>query len=245
MTPEHWQHVKKMLAAALEREPAKRAAYLDQVCAEPSLRRELESLIAAHEQGDNSFMEHPAVQNGVLRNGTKLGSYEILAPIGAGGMGEVYKAHDSKLRRDVAIKVLPSAFVNDPERLSRFQREARMLASLNHPNIATIHGLEQSDGVHYLVMELVPRRDAGRANQQGPIASGGGAESSESDRGSTGGGARKRSDPSGLKTCQRESDARRPGEGAGFWFGKGICQRRQKTFRKPTLRRSPAKKEEY
>jgi serine/threonine protein kinase len=87
--------------------------------------------------------------------GTKLGSYEVLAPIGAGGMGEVYQAHDTKLGRDVAIKVLPEAFAHDPERLSRFQREAKMLAALNHPNIATIHGLEQSDGVHYLVMELV------------------------------------------------------------------------------------------
>src|ERR1700682_6494540 len=87
--------------------------------------------------------------------GTKLGSYEVLAPIGAGGMGEVYQAHDTKLGRDVAIKVLPEAFAHDPERLSRFQREAKMLASLNHPNIATIHGLEQSGGTSYLVMELV------------------------------------------------------------------------------------------
>src|ERR1700720_4067394 len=90
-----------------------------------------------------------------LAKGTKLGSYEVVAPIGAGGMGEVYQAHDSKLGRDVAIKVLPSAFVHDPERLARFQREAKMLAALNHPNIATIHGLEQSNGTSYLVMELV------------------------------------------------------------------------------------------
>src|ERR1700746_2376655 len=87
--------------------------------------------------------------------GTKLGSYEILAAIGAGGMGEVYQAHDTKLGRDVAIKVLPETFAHDPERLSRFQREAKMLASLNHPNIATIHGLEHSDGTHFLIMELV------------------------------------------------------------------------------------------
>jgi serine/threonine protein kinase len=90
-----------------------------------------------------------------LAAGTKLGSYEVVAQIGAGGMGEVYQAHDTKLGRDVAIKVLPEAFAHDPERLSRFQREAKMLASLNHPNIATIHGLEQSGGTSYLVMELV------------------------------------------------------------------------------------------
>src|SRR5437588_1141781 len=88
--------------------------------------------------------------------GTHLGSYELLAQIGAGGMGEVYQAHDTKLGRDVAIKVLPEAFAHDPERLSRFQREAKMLASLNHANIATIYGLEQSDGGHCLVMELIP-----------------------------------------------------------------------------------------
>ena len=80
----------------------------------------------------------------------------LISLLGAGGMGEVYQAHDIKLGRDVAIKVLPEAFAHDPERLSRFQREAKMLASLNHPNIATIHGLEQSNGTNYLVMELVP-----------------------------------------------------------------------------------------
>src|SRR6267143_1693424 len=87
--------------------------------------------------------------------GRRLGPYEILSAIGAGGMGEVYQAHDTKLGRDVAIKVLPANFVNDPERLSRFQREARMLAALNHANIATIYGLEQSGEVTCLVMELV------------------------------------------------------------------------------------------
>src|SRR6201998_3215978 len=90
-----------------------------------------------------------------VTTGSKLGSYEILSAIGAGGMGEVYQAHDTKLGRDGAIKVLPGAFAHDPERLSRFQREAKMLAALNHPNIATIHGLEQSNGTSYLVMELV------------------------------------------------------------------------------------------
>src|SRR3984957_1415000 len=89
-----------------------------------------------------------------LATGTKLGPYEVVAQIGAGGMGEVYQAHDTKLGRDVAIKVLPDAFAHDPERLSRFQREAKMLAALNHPNIATIYGLEQSNGTSYLEMEV-------------------------------------------------------------------------------------------
>jgi eukaryotic-like serine/threonine-protein kinase len=87
--------------------------------------------------------------------GKRLGPYEILAAIGAGGMGEVHQARDTKLGRDVAIKVLPEAVADDAERLSRFQREAKMLAALNHPNIATIYGLEQLGSTSYLVMELV------------------------------------------------------------------------------------------
>jgi serine/threonine-protein kinase len=90
-----------------------------------------------------------------LNAGTKIGPYEILAPLGAGGMGEVYRARDSKLNREVALKVLPSAMANDSERMARFQREAQVLASLNHPNIASIYGLEESGSVHALVMELV------------------------------------------------------------------------------------------
>jgi eukaryotic-like serine/threonine-protein kinase len=87
--------------------------------------------------------------------GARLGPYEIQSALGAGGMGEVYRARDTKLGRDVAIKVLPARFALDPDRLARFQREAQVLASLNHPNIAIIHGLEESDGVRALVLELV------------------------------------------------------------------------------------------
>jgi serine/threonine protein kinase len=90
-----------------------------------------------------------------LSAGTRFGPYEILAPIGAGGMGEVYRAKDPRLKRDVALKVLPEAFANDPERVARFQREAQVLASLNHPNIAAICGIAESDNNRVLVMELV------------------------------------------------------------------------------------------
>ncbi len=90
-----------------------------------------------------------------LESGTKLASYEILGLLGAGGMGEVYRAKDTKLGRDVAIKVLPEAFAQDEERRARFEREARILAALNHPGIATLYGLEESAGTSYLVMELV------------------------------------------------------------------------------------------
>ena len=87
--------------------------------------------------------------------GARLGPYKILSALGAGGMGEVYRAADTKLKRDVAVKVLPAALASDPDRLARFQREAEVLASLNHPHIAHIYGLEDADGVKALVMELV------------------------------------------------------------------------------------------
>src|ERR1700729_1552839 len=88
--------------------------------------------------------------------GQRLGPYEILTPIGAGGMGEVYRAKDTKLKREVALKVLPDSFASDPERMARFQREAEVLASLNHPNIAQIYGVAESENVRALVMELAP-----------------------------------------------------------------------------------------
>ena len=90
-----------------------------------------------------------------LTAGTRLGPYEIVALLGAGGMGEVYRARDTKLRREVALKILPEAFATDPERLARFRREAYVLATLNHPNIAAIYGVEDSGDIHALVLELV------------------------------------------------------------------------------------------
>src|ERR1700738_3857059 len=106
----------------------------------------------------------------LLPTGTRLGANEILGAIGAGGLGEVYEARDNKLGRNVAIKVLPEAFAHDRDRVSRFQREARMLAALNHPNIATIFGLEECDGVDYLVMELVPGQTLSERLKLGPLA---------------------------------------------------------------------------
>ena len=104
-----------------------------------------------------------------LQVGARLGPYEILALIGVGGMGEVYQARDTKLNRDVAIKVLPEAVAGDPERLARFHREAQVLASLNHPHIAAIYGFEDSDRTHALVMELVDGPTLANRIAQGPI----------------------------------------------------------------------------
>ncbi|HEY6617380.1 MAG TPA: serine/threonine-protein kinase, partial [Vicinamibacterales bacterium] len=104
-----------------------------------------------------------------LTPGTRLGPYEVVSAIGAGGMGEVYRATDTKLKRQVAIKILPASVATDHDRLARFQREAEVLASMNHPNIAGIYGLEESGGVTALVMELVAGEDLSQRITRGPI----------------------------------------------------------------------------
>ena len=107
-----------------------------------------------------------------LTPGTTLGTYQILGSLGAGGMGEVYRARDTKLGRSVAIKVLPSAFVADPDRVPRFEREAKVLASLNHPHIAALFGMEHGTGeppIHFLIMELVEGETLFERLQRGPL----------------------------------------------------------------------------
>src|SRR5580765_646352 len=103
-----------------------------------------------------------------LTTGTRLGAYEILAPLGAGGMGEVYRARDTRLGREVAIKVLPAALARDPDHLARFEREARSVAALTHPNVVVLYSVEQADGVHFLTMELIEGENLSRV-----VASGG------------------------------------------------------------------------
>ena len=104
-----------------------------------------------------------------LTPGTRIGAYDVTGPLGAGGMGEVYRARDTRLDRDVALKVLPEAFTADPDRLARFEREARVLASLNHANIAQIHGFEETGGTRALVLELVEGPTLADRLEQGPI----------------------------------------------------------------------------
>jgi eukaryotic-like serine/threonine-protein kinase len=167
MTPEHWEQVAQLHRAALQYDESRRTAFLHNACAEDEdLRCEVESLLAYEGKAEN-FMQFPALEVVakqlaerqalvmVQRSGTKLGPYEILAPLGAGGMGEVYRARDSKLNRDVALKILPARFTDDAERMARFRREAQVLASLNHPNIGSIYGLEESNNLRVLVLELV------------------------------------------------------------------------------------------
>jgi len=156
-----WLRLKEVFAGARALPEARRPAYLAEACGDnQALRQEVESLLASNERA-RSFLETPAaaqVQDVFAAKnleGQRIGSYRIEAWIGAGGMGEVYKALDTKLNRQVAIKVLLPAVADDPDRLARFSREAHVLAALNHPHIAQIHGLEDAGGVRALVMELV------------------------------------------------------------------------------------------
>ena len=142
MTPERWQKIESLLQAALERQPAERSVLLDGACAgDDELRKEVESLLASSEH-DESFLKSAALDDaarmlaGDTTNsllGQRIGSYQIISQLGAGGMGEVYLAQDSRLGRRVALKILPSFFTKDEQRLRRFQQEARAASALNHP----------------------------------------------------------------------------------------------------------------
>ena len=164
MTPDRERDLERICQAALERSATDRARFLVEACGgDAVLRSEVESLLA-QTGAASSFLETPVLAaaaqamgaaGSALAVGQQIGPYTIRSPLGSGGMGEVYRARDATLGREVAIKVLPSLFTSDSERLRRFEREARLLASLNHPNIATIHGVETVDGVHALVLELV------------------------------------------------------------------------------------------
>jgi len=167
MNADRWQRVEDCYHAAMERPPGERAAFLAQACAhDPELRREVESLLA-HEGQADGLLERPVWDNvassdetgtiapAALEAGSLLAGYRIAGKLGAGGMGEVYRATDTKLHREVALKVLAPRFAHNPQWMSRFQREARVLASLNHPHIAAIYGLEESGSVRAIAMELV------------------------------------------------------------------------------------------
>jgi eukaryotic-like serine/threonine-protein kinase len=157
-----WRQVEELFHAALERAPEERQAFFVQACGEDTeLRLQVEHLISI-DQRAGSRLERPVNEEVFATldadaplEGAQVGPYRILSPLGAGGMGKVYRARDTKLGRDVAIKTLPSEFARNPERLARLRREAQTLASLNHPHIAAIYGLEESADLDCLVLELV------------------------------------------------------------------------------------------
>ena len=171
MEPERWRQIERLYHAARERNKSECPAFLAKACAgDEDLRREVEFLLAKADQA-GSFLESPAIEaeakalaadgnlpdpsTAALEPGAMISHYRLTGKLGAGSMGEVYRARDTKLGRDVALKILPAAMALDAQRMARFEREARTLASLNHPKIAAIHDLEESNGIHTLVMELV------------------------------------------------------------------------------------------
>ena len=156
MTPEEWQQVRPILESALELDPARRADFLDAACTDSSLRRELESLIAADEKGRSGFLHSPPVVR--LIKGTRLGEYEIQSMVGAGGMGEVYRARDLRLRRDVAIKVLPAFVVCDHPHACRKSASgifARKYAAHSHSSVTVSHPTGEPCRVQLLVAPAI------------------------------------------------------------------------------------------
>jgi eukaryotic-like serine/threonine-protein kinase len=152
MDSERWGRVKALVDQALPLRGSDRARFLEENCSgDEGLRADVESLL--RHEGETLLDPSPTPTQGLI--GWQLGHYRILKCVGTGGMGEVYRAHDASLGRDVAIKVLPTPYASDPDRIARFRREARLLAALNHPNIAAIYGLEDSGHVRALVLELV------------------------------------------------------------------------------------------
>ena len=163
-SPERWQRLKELLHAALERSASERPAFVEAACAgDEDLRREVEELLISYERA-GSFFDMPAAEtatrliareHGALGPGDSVGPYKILGRLGAGGMGEIHLAEDSRLRRKVALKRLPSHVTADRERLRRFQHEARAASALNHPHVTHIYEIGEAAGVHFIAMEYV------------------------------------------------------------------------------------------
>jgi eukaryotic-like serine/threonine-protein kinase len=176
--PERWPQVERIYSAIVARPESEWATVLTELCAgDDSLRNEVESLLA-HENAASTFLETPALAGVDLARdiasdralvGRRFGPYTVLAPLGSGGMGEVYRARDEKLGRHVAIKLLPSHFASDPDHRAQLEREARTLAALNHPHIGAIYGLEDVDGCPALVLELVEGATLAEPLVRGPL----------------------------------------------------------------------------
>jgi eukaryotic-like serine/threonine-protein kinase len=156
MTREEWERIKTVSAAVLEQPESERQTCLAQLCAgDEALEREVRSLLGSMAKASHLFENPVFAKPAALRAGMRLGPYDVVAPIGAGGMGEVYRARDDRLGRDVAIKVLPAFFASDRDRVRRFEQEARAAGQLSHPNIVTVFDVGWHDGSPYVVCELL------------------------------------------------------------------------------------------
>ena len=179
MQPERWQRINELFHQALEHKPSQRAAFLDQCCGDDQrLKSEIQVLLDSHDRAE-SFFERPASdfaaellarERNALQIGEHVGPYEIKSELGAGGMGEVYLAHDIRLSRPVALKLLPRQFTVDKERVRRFELEARSASALNHPNIVTIHEIGQIDNRRFIVTEFIEGETLRQRMIRGPFS---------------------------------------------------------------------------
>src|SRR5215470_484911 len=177
LNAEQWKEIERLYHASVELEPARRAQFLANACPHDEIRRKVE-LLLAHREDPASFINRPGLEVAaemITHNESDslvartIDQYRVLDLIGAGEMGLVYRARDTKLSRDVALKVLPAEFAQDKERLIRSEREARLLASLNHPNIAAIYDLKESDGIRCLVLEYIEGETLAARLKRGPL----------------------------------------------------------------------------
>ena len=168
MQAERWKQIEELYQAALAQPAEKRGAFLAQACPDdPGLRGEVQSLL---DQQADSFLESaPLSAVRALSAGAKLGNFEIMELLGRGGMGEVWRARDARLKRDVAIKVLPAALAHDPDRIARFEREARAASALNHPNIVCVYDIGRENGTYWIASELVSGDTLRRVIDRGPL----------------------------------------------------------------------------
>jgi len=173
-----YRRIEALYQAAVSLSLSERGEFLARACVgDHDLLREVRSLLDAHDRAED-FMEVTALESAAQRYGReplswigrKIGRYKIVEAIGAGGMGEVYRAEDPRLGRQVAVKILPATLADDPDALARFRREARAVAALSHPNILALHDFDADAGIHFAVMELLEGVPISARIAQGPIA---------------------------------------------------------------------------
>ena len=233
---DRWAIVERIYHEAVERPVAERAAFLESACAgDDALRHEVESLLANDGASllDRSALDVAAREMAQQVTpswvGRTIRNYEILALLGAVGWARSIARATRSLGREVALKLLPREVSRDPERLRRLEREARMLAALNHPSIATLYGLEEHDGQRFLVMELVPGQTLAERLRHGAAPDSRRARHLSADCRGTRGRARRGHRPSRPEAGKHQGHSRRTGEAAGLWPGKGAATRSERS----------------
>ena len=246
MTATRWSAVERIFHSALDRPAAERLTFVAGACGgDADLLREVHSLL--DQTSRPGFLDEPAIHiaatlieppDAAPWTGRRIGVYQLQELLGKGGMGEVYRARDTRLGREVAIKVLPRGFAADADRVARFEREARMLAALNHPHIGTIYGVEESRRAPRAGPGTGRRRDVGRSDRARPAGEPGGVPLGRADRRRARRGAREGHHPPRPEARQHQDHARRRRQGARLRARASPTARRRTTTevtRSPTI----------